>query len=124
MFGLVCAMKLACHLLQCLVYLILNPIYLSYVHLRQAVPQPTVYSWRPTPSFAQSLFFTRYLFSCQTVEAFWTSIKYANPICVGLNCALGPSDLRPYVEKLSEIAKTNVHCYPNAGLPNEFGAKN
>ncbi|MDC0526797.1 methionine synthase, partial [Euryarchaeota archaeon] len=59
--------------------------------------------------------------SGQTVEAFWTSIKHANPICVGLNCALGPSDLRPYVEKLSQIAKTNVHCYPNAGLPNEFG---
>ncbi|RZD32995.1 MAG: methionine synthase, partial [Methanobacteriota archaeon] len=59
--------------------------------------------------------------SGQTVEAFWTSIKYANPICVGLNCALGPADLRPYVEKLSQIATTNVHCYPNAGLPNEFG---
>ena len=60
--------------------------------------------------------------SGQTVEAFWTSIKHANPVCVGLNCALGPSDLRPYVEKLSQIATTNVHCYPNAGLPNEFGA--
>ena len=59
--------------------------------------------------------------SGQTVEAFWTSIKHANPVCVGLNCALGPSDLRPYVEKLSQIATTNVHCYPNAGLPNEFG---
>jgi len=59
--------------------------------------------------------------SGQTVEAFWTSIKHAEPVCVGLNCALGPSDLRPYVEKLSKIAKTNVHCYPNAGLPNEFG---
>ncbi len=59
--------------------------------------------------------------SGQTVEAFWTSIKHAKPICVGLNCALGPSDLRPYVEKLAQIATTNVHCYPNAGLPNEFG---
>ncbi len=59
--------------------------------------------------------------SGQTVEAFWTSIKHAKPVCVGLNCALGPSDLRPYVEKLSQIATTNVHCYPNAGLPNEFG---
>ena len=59
--------------------------------------------------------------SGQTVEAFWTSIKHAEPVCVGLNCALGPSDLRPYVEKLAKIAKTNVHCYPNAGLPNEFG---
>jgi len=59
--------------------------------------------------------------SGQTVEAFWTSIKHAKPVCVGLNCALGPSDLRPYVEKLAKIADTNVHCYPNAGLPNEFG---
>ncbi len=59
--------------------------------------------------------------SGQTVEAFWTSIKHANPVCVGLNCALGPSDLRPYVEKLAQIATTNVHCYPNAGLPNEMG---
>ncbi|MDC0243232.1 methionine synthase [Marine Group III euryarchaeote] len=59
--------------------------------------------------------------SGQTVEAFWTSIKHAEPVCVGLNCALGPSDLRPYVEKLAKIANTNVHCYPNAGLPNEFG---
>ena len=59
--------------------------------------------------------------SGQTVEAFWTSVKHAKPVCVGLNCALGPSDLRPYVEKLSQIASTNVHCYPNAGLPNEFG---
>ena len=59
--------------------------------------------------------------SGQTVEAFWTSIKHANPVCVGLNCALGPSDLRPYVERLAQIATTNVHCYPNAGLPNEMG---
>jgi len=59
--------------------------------------------------------------SGQTVEAFWTSIKHAEPICVGLNCALGPSELRPYIEKLAKIANTNVHCYPNAGLPNEFG---
>jgi len=59
--------------------------------------------------------------SGQTVEAFWTSIKHANPVCVGLNCALGPSDLRPYIEKLAQIATTNVHCYPNAGLPNEMG---
>ena len=59
--------------------------------------------------------------SGQTVEAFWTSIKHIDPICVGLNCALGPEELRPYVERLSRIATTNVHCYPNAGLPNEFG---
>ncbi|RMG79306.1 MAG: methionine synthase, partial [Bacteroidetes bacterium] len=59
--------------------------------------------------------------SGQTVEAFWISIKHANPFCVGLNCSLGAEEMRPYLEDLSKIADTNVHAYPNAGLPNEFG---
>ena len=59
--------------------------------------------------------------SGQTVEAFWISIKHANPICVGLNCALGAKELRPHLKALSKIANCNVHAYPNAGLPNEFG---
>ncbi len=59
--------------------------------------------------------------SGQTVEAFWISVKHANPICVGLNCALGAEEMRPHLEALSKIATTNVHAYPNAGLPNEFG---
>jgi len=59
--------------------------------------------------------------SGQTVDAFWTSIEHADPLFVGLNCALGARDLEPYVVELSEVADTLVSCHPNAGLPNEFG---
>ncbi len=59
--------------------------------------------------------------SGQTTEAFWYSISHANLFSVGLNCALGAKDLRPYVEELSSISDTYVSCHPNAGLPNEFG---
>jgi 5-methyltetrahydrofolate--homocysteine methyltransferase len=56
--------------------------------------------------------------SGQTVEAFWNSIRHTKPTTVGLNCALGADLMRPYLEKLSEVADTFVHVYPNAGLPN------
>jgi 5-methyltetrahydrofolate--homocysteine methyltransferase len=59
--------------------------------------------------------------SGQTTEAFWNSIRHARPAAVGLNCALGGKQLRPYVEELARIADTNVCAYPNAGLPNAFG---
>ncbi len=59
--------------------------------------------------------------SGQTVEAFWISIAHARPFSVGLNCALGAEDMRPYLEDLSRIAECFVSCYPNAGLPNAFG---
>ena len=59
--------------------------------------------------------------SGQTTEAFWNSIRHARPAAVGLNCALGGKQLRPYVEELSRIADTHVCAYPNAGLPNAFG---
>jgi 5-methyltetrahydrofolate--homocysteine methyltransferase len=59
--------------------------------------------------------------SGQTVEAFWNSIRHAQPAVVGLNCALGGRQLRPYVEELSRIADVPVIAYPNAGLPNAFG---
>jgi 5-methyltetrahydrofolate--homocysteine methyltransferase len=59
--------------------------------------------------------------SGQTLEAFWISISHAPLMCVGLNCALGPDELRTYVEELSRIAPIYVHAYPNAGLPNAFG---
>ena len=57
----------------------------------------------------------------QTTEAFWNSVCHARALSIGLNCALGPADLRPYIEELSRIADTNVSCHPNAGLPNAFG---
>lgn len=59
--------------------------------------------------------------SGQTVEAFWVSVAHAKPLMVGINCALGAEEMRPYVVELSNIADTFVSCYPNAGLPNAFG---
>jgi 5-methyltetrahydrofolate--homocysteine methyltransferase len=59
--------------------------------------------------------------SGQTTEAFWNSIRHARPAVVGLNCALGGQQLRPYIEELARIADTYVCAYPNAGLPNAFG---
>lgn len=59
--------------------------------------------------------------SGQTTEAFWTSIAHAKPFAVGLNCALGAEELRPYIQVLSKISDTYVLAYPNAGLPNAFG---
>ncbi|MEX0692341.1 MAG: methionine synthase [Gemmatimonadales bacterium] len=59
--------------------------------------------------------------SGQTVEAFWHSIRHANLLSVGLNCALGARELRPWLEDLARIADVPVSCHPNAGLPNAFG---
>ncbi|HVS17003.1 MAG TPA: methionine synthase, partial [Planctomycetota bacterium] len=59
--------------------------------------------------------------SGQTVEAFWHSIRHADPLTVGVNCSLGASDMRPYVAELSRVADAYVSSYPNAGLPNAFG---
>jgi len=59
--------------------------------------------------------------SGQTTEAFWNSVRHAKPISVGLNCALGAKELRPYLEELSNKAETHVSAHPNAGLPNAFG---
>ncbi len=59
--------------------------------------------------------------SGQTTEAFWNSTAHAKPLSVGVNCALGPDLMRPFVEEMSRIADTFVSAYPNAGLPNAFG---
>jgi 5-methyltetrahydrofolate--homocysteine methyltransferase len=59
--------------------------------------------------------------SGQVTEAFWNSVRHARPLAVGLNCALGASDLRPYVAELSRVADCFVSAHPNAGLPNAFG---
>ncbi len=59
--------------------------------------------------------------SGQTLEAFYTSIRHARPISVGLNCALGATQMRPHIEELSQIAECYTSAYPNAGLPNAFG---
>jgi 5-methyltetrahydrofolate--homocysteine methyltransferase len=60
--------------------------------------------------------------SGQTIDAFWVSVKHAKPFAIGINCALGAKDMRPYIAELSAIADCWVSAYPNAGLPNAFGA--
>jgi 5-methyltetrahydrofolate--homocysteine methyltransferase len=59
--------------------------------------------------------------SGQTLEAFYTSVMHAKPLSIGLNCALGAKEMRPYIEELSQIAACYVSAYPNAGLPNTMG---
>jgi 5-methyltetrahydrofolate--homocysteine methyltransferase len=59
--------------------------------------------------------------SGQTLEAFWISVRHARPLSVGVNCALGAREMRPYLAELSAMADTWVTAYPNAGLPNAFG---
>lgn len=59
--------------------------------------------------------------SGQTISAFYASVSHAKPFSVGINCALGGRQMRPYVEELSGLARCYTTCYPNAGLPNAFG---
>jgi len=59
--------------------------------------------------------------SGQTLEAFWHTVKYIKPISIGINCALGISDMKYYIKELSNMANTYTSAYPNAGLPNELG---
>jgi 5-methyltetrahydrofolate--homocysteine methyltransferase len=59
--------------------------------------------------------------SGQVTEAFWDSVRHVNPLAVGLNCALGAKEMRPYIAEMARIADSFVSCYPNAGLPNAFG---
>ncbi len=59
--------------------------------------------------------------SGQVTEAFWNSVRHARPLLVGLNCALGADEMRPYLAEMARVADCFVSCYPNAGLPNAFG---
>ncbi len=59
--------------------------------------------------------------SSQNVEAFWDSISHIPLLTVGMNCALGPDVMRAHLEELQKVAPAKIHCYPNAGLPNEMG---
>ena len=59
--------------------------------------------------------------SGQTTEAFWNSLRHTKPFSVGLNCAFGAQQMRPYIAELSRVADVPVSAYPNAGLPNQFG---
>ena len=81
---------------------------------QQGVELPIMISGTITDASGRTL-------SGQTTEAFWNSVRHAKPISVGLNCALGAKDLRPYLEELAAKAETHVSAHPNAGLPNAFG---
>jgi len=81
---------------------------------RQGVRLPVMLSATITDASGRTL-------SGQTPEAFWNSVSHAQPISVGLNCALGAKDLRPHIEELSGCAGVRTSLHPNAGLPNAFG---
>ena len=57
------------------------------------------------------------MISAQKIEALWNAVAHVNPLAVGLNCSLGPDQMRPFIEELSSVAETYVSCYPNAGMP-------
>jgi 5-methyltetrahydrofolate--homocysteine methyltransferase len=59
--------------------------------------------------------------SGQTTEGFWTSVGHSRPMCIGLNCALGARDMKPYIERLGKCSDAYIICYANAGLPNALG---
>jgi len=80
----------------------------------QQIELPVMISGTITDSSGRTL-------SGQTLEAFYYSIEHANPISVGLNCALGGRQMRPFIEALAQIATCYVSAYPNAGLPNAMG---
>ncbi|ADC62554.1 methionine synthase [Allochromatium vinosum] len=78
------------------------------------VERPTMISGTITDQSGRTL-------TGQTTEAFYNALRHAEPISIGLNCALGPFELRQYVEELARISETHVSAHPNAGLPNELG---
>jgi 5-methyltetrahydrofolate--homocysteine methyltransferase len=84
------------------------------VFLEKGVTLPVMISATITDRSGRTL-------SGQTIDAFWVSVAHASPLSVGVNCALGAREMRPYVEELARLATCYVHCYPNAGLPNAFG---
>src|SRR3954462_1705416 len=84
------------------------------VFARRGIRLPIMISGTITDASGRTL-------SGQTAEAFYNSMRHARPLSVGLNCALGAKELRPYVEELATLAETRISCHPNAGLPNAFG---
>ena len=75
------------------------------------------------PVIASAAFneYGRTFVSSQTVEAFWNSVSHFPLLAVGMNCSVGPDLMRPHIEELQKLAQVNISCYPNAGLPDEFG---
>jgi 5-methyltetrahydrofolate--homocysteine methyltransferase len=87
---------------------------ISEVQEEQGVRLPVFISVTITDASGRTL-------SGQTLEAFWYSVEHARPFAVGLNCALGGQEMRPYIQELSRLADCYTILYPNAGLPNAFG---
>ncbi len=86
----------------------------SYIEFNEANPSkkvPLLLSATITDQSGRTL-------SGQTIEAFWYSVAHAKPLSVGINCALGAKEMRPYLQALSKVADCAISCYPNAGLPN------
>lgn len=86
----------------------------QYFHSTKKAELPIMISGTITDASGRTL-------SGQTLEAFYISVMHANPLSIGLNCALGAREMRPHVEELSNIASCFTSAYPNAGLPNAFG---
>ena len=86
----------------------------KYTRDSQRAPLPIMISGTITDASGRTL-------SGQTLEAFYISLMHANPLSIGLNCALGASEMRPHIEELSQLAACYTSAYPNAGLPNAFG---
>jgi 5-methyltetrahydrofolate--homocysteine methyltransferase len=86
----------------------------KYFHDTNTLELPIMISGTITDASGRTL-------SGQTLEAFYISVMHANPLSVGLNCALGAHEMRPHIEELSQIASCYVSAYPNAGLPNAMG---
>ena len=84
------------------------------VYDRREIKLPIMISGTITDASGRTL-------SGQTPEAFWNSLRHSAPVSIGLNCALGPKELRPHLAELSGVADTLISAHPNAGLPNEFG---
>jgi 5-methyltetrahydrofolate--homocysteine methyltransferase len=84
------------------------------VFLEKQVRLPLMISFTITDKSGRTL-------SGQTLEAFYISVRHAKPFSIGINCALGARDMRPYLADLAQIAECYVSSYPNAGLPNAFG---
>lgn len=86
----------------------------QYFHSIQKPPLPIMISGTITDASGRTL-------SGQTLEAFYISVMHAQPLSIGLNCALGAKEMQPYIEQLARIASCYVSAYPNAGLPNAMG---
>lgn len=84
---------------------------LAEINKKRTVPIPVMISVTITDASGRTL-------SGQTVEAFWNSVRHVKPLSVGINCALGAQEMRPYIAELAKLADCYISCYPNAGLPN------